>query len=126
MLRIIMNNQGSMMEADLSQEGIADGDIKIEKAIFMQGSPLALLYFSDKGTSVKEAARFDMQKVMLIDAAPVSITEGTVLADKIHLLSRKINNAWHAAVKNTPPAHPDVEFVQPDGSPFTNFGTPQP
>lgn len=126
MLKVVMNNQGAMMEADLSQEGIDDGDIKIEKAVFMQKSPLALLYFSDKGTPVKNAARFDMQKVTLIDAAPVSITEGTILADKIHRLSIKINNAWHAAVTNAAPAVKEVEFVQPDGTPFTNFGHPQP
>lgn len=126
MLKVIMNNQGASMEADLSQEGIADGDIKIEKAIFMQRSPLALLYFSNKGTPVKAAARFDMQKVMLIDQAPVSITEGTPLADQLHLLSKKINNAWHDAVTSTPSAAKEVEFVQPDGTPFTNFGGPQP
>ncbi|QQG35213.1 MAG: hypothetical protein HYS17_06480 [Micavibrio aeruginosavorus] len=126
MLKVTMKNQGASMEADLSQEKIVDGDIKIEKIFFMQSSPLALLYFSDKGNPVKDAARFDMQKVMLIDAAPISIVEGTPLADEIHRLSIKINNAWHAAVTNTPVAQPEVEFVQPDGSPFTNFGKPQP
>ena len=126
MLKVIMNNQGATMEADLSQEAIVDGNIKIEKAIFMQSSPLALLYFSDNGNPVPAAARFDMQKVILIDQAPVSITKGTPLADQLHLLSKKINNAWHAAVTSPPSAAKEVEFVQPDGTPFTNFSSPQP